>query len=852
VATHENRTTKSSKQPVIIALLLGTGLALGHSLTPAYLPLLIITATTLTLLYLLLRLIPNYKLAAILCTLALGTAWVSLAASWWVLRYDRLPDNNIASAVNTTPHLWHLQGTITTAPVIRTKERGIFARYSYRKPVTYFQMKVNHALLNNGKIIKLTGRVLVHLKQADHTLHAGDQLEVFGPLSAFPAAHNPGEYDRAQLARFQGLAGIITIGSPDNIHRLKPIRLAPSTLLNTILRWRENIRTTTTGWLNQDIPDDENQAPESLLAALLLGQRAPPLDDIQQSFRTVGLAHVLAVSGLHLGILVVTVLLIVRFLNLTPLSERLIILALVILYLTIVPARIPVWRAGVMLIVFQLASHTGRRISAVNILAWTAIILMIWKPSEITQPGFQLSFGNVFALLILTRPFRNKLFGPPHDIEILPEHRIRTILAEWCKTFIAAIPVPWLVSLPLVAYYFHTIPLIGIIATILVAPFVALILALGFLKIIATLLFPSLSFLLAPILLWNARTLINLVSGLENIPFAAVAVPPPSLAWTLITTIFIIYFIIRKPLYILSFRRILINISQYITTATILVLWLFLPNFPSLTPSRHQPPDAQVTMLSVGNGSCYIIQSHQQTALYDAGSGGFFGAGEVIINPALKQLGISKVETIIISHGDIDHYGGAVAVMKAFHTKNLIIPPQMIITAQQKPKGPVAFLLNETRKRNITITPAARGFILPIGQAQLHWLNPIADYEYERSNNSSAVIHLQTPAGTSMLFTGDLQPVAMHQLERDYSQQQLHADIMELPHHGGWSTDAAEFFQIVNPTIILQSVGNSRLRNDRWESILKNKQRYITAQVGATTCTINRDGTISVKTFTKQ
>ena len=854
MSSHENHSVNSSKRPVAIAVLLGVGLAIGQFLNPAYLPLLLVLAISFITLYLSLRFTPQTRALTILGAVLLSSAWMSLAASWWIVRYERLPENNLAAVVDTTPRspqLWRLQGVITTPPVIRTKERGIFAHYSYRKPVTYFQMKVARAILNNGQAVNITGRVLVHLKDADDHLHIGDTLQVYGSLSAFPPAHNPGEYDRAQLAKIQGLAGIISVGSRDLIQPANLPKPPLSTVLTNLQRWRENIRSTTAGWLHQDFPDDENEGPESLLAALLLGDRAPALDDIQQSFRTVGLAHVLAVSGLHLGILVVTILLIIRILNLSPIYERLIVLALVILYLTIVPARIPVWRAGVMLIVFQLASFTGRRISAVNILAWTAVILMIWKPSEITQPGFQLSFGNVFALLTLTRPFRNKLFGPPRDIETIPRARIPNILVEWGKTFTAAIPVPWLVSLPIVAYYFHTIPLIGIVATVAVSPFVVSILALGFLKIIAALAFPSLSYLLAPVLFWFARTLIALVSGLENVPFSAVTVPPPSVWWTITATLIIIYFIIRKPFTYPSIRNRIFTVVQILSVIIALMVWLFWPRINLYFPSGNPPPAAQITMLSVGNGSCYIIQSGGQAVLYDAGSGGFFGAGEVIINPALRQMGISSVETIIISHGDIDHYGGAVAVMRAFHTGNLIVSPQMISTAEQNPAGPVAFLLDTSRELGINITPAARGFVLPIGEAQLHWLNPIADYDYQRSNNSSAVIRLETQANTSMLFTGDIQSVAMEQLEQDYSPQQLHADIMELPHHGGFTDDAVDFVKTINPDIILQSAGWSRLRNDRWGKILTDKKRYITAQSGATTCAINHDGTISVNTFLK-
>lgn len=785
----------------------------------------------------------------------LSLACVATAAAYWIVRYERAPSENLSQFVDDEPRIWRLRGRVSSEPTVRRESRGSLARFSFLGPVSFFRMQVKGAVMNGGKEESIPGAVLVRTSWEERRFSVGDEIEAYGMLRAFPKPRNPGEFDRHQAAKKEGIAGILSVKARGSIRLIESNREGWTVWMWKFRTWRAKLQKHAAGWLHQDLNAESTKRTsesvgdegEALLAALLLGDRGPSLDEVQESFRRVGLSHLLSISGLHLGILVLTGIIFVRFLNPPIVVERVFLLLLVGAFLLIVPARIPVWRAGAMLGVFGLASKSGRRISAVNVLALSAIGLMIWKPSEMFEPGFQLSFGIVFAMLALTNRTRYGLFGERQDIELLSAWGQ---WREWGKSFVAATLVAWVMSLPIVIYHFHTIPLIAPLATMLASPFILVILAGGYLKILTAFLYPSLGVVLGPIVLATSNSLVKMITVLDAIPGAYVSVKPVGLTWTVCASGVLFYGLYSAA--VMRSRRWHAGLLWGALIVSILVIWMIAPWDGLVRGSNPKPRAAgKITMLSVGNGSCYVVESGGEVAVFDAGVGGFFGAGDAMIVPALRAMGITRVETIFISHGDIDHYLAAIEIMESFRTNRVIVPPQMVKKGEDDPRGPVAFFLEQVNDMGGAIETAARGSMMKIGELNLRWLNPIAGFDYERSNNSSFVIRVETTGNspTSFLFTGDIQAVAMKQLERAFDEEALHAEMIELPHHGGWSDDAVHFVEVVNPKIILQSAGSDRLRNDRWSNVLGGRERWVTAVDGATTCTINADGTIDVGSF---
>ncbi|MFG0328882.1 MAG: ComEC/Rec2 family competence protein [Phycisphaerales bacterium] len=763
--------------------------------------------------------------------LSLGLATLALAAARMSSYADQVARSDLTAYIRAGEELWRLEGRIRTPPVIKTASGGSMAKFGHQGPLTYFQFEVESAHGDAASTQPMTGAVLVRVAEPVYHWRVGDRMIVEGMLSPFPSARNEGEFDRNRLARVQGLAGILESDTRRNVVELG---FTP-TFDWRWRRWRAAIRDRAAGWILQDLTSSPTARRDALLAALLLGDRGPGLSGLDQAFQRIGLAHLLSISGLHLTMLALVATLVLRGISRSTTLERLALILLIVSYLLLLPGRIPVWRAGVMMIAFLLADLTGRRMNSVNVLALAAIALLAWRPSELLAPGFQLSFGVVLALITLTEPMREKLFGEREEFERLsaPE-----MLWSAVKTTIAATLVAWVISLPLVAYHFGIVCPLAPVISLAALPLIGVILPAGYIKALTAVAFPSVGVLLAPVLSIFTDGLIGLVVRLDELPLSSIVVGHPSLGWTTIATLAAAWIIVSPA----PRRR-----ARWVRSGVVaaIAVWLTLPSWSPVP--RFERDAARLTMLAVGNGSCYVIESRGEAAIFDAGSGSYFAIGDTLITPTLRRQGILRVRTMILSHADIDHFAAAVEVMASMGVRELLVTPPMIDQADADPLSPVATLLDETALLGVTVRVVSAGHRMNLGDATLEWLAPEEGTTHSTDNDSSAVIRIEA-AGRAALLTGDIAGQAMERLTNEASSQ-IRADILELPHHGSWSEDAVEFVDLVNPEIILQSTGHSRLRLDRWAARLSSRQRFVSAWAGTTTVHIRSDGQLVVETF---
>lgn len=773
-----------------------------------------------------------------LAPLLLSIAAIALSASWASLREHRVEDSSLAAMVSNRDHLWQLEGRIGSPPTVKTPGRGSLGRFGYQEPITVFRFEVTDAIATDGTRVALTGAALVRVNGAGYRWEVGDQLRLRGMLRSFPPAMNPGETDLAQIARAQGLAGLLDVATMESVVELGEQR----DWLWQLRRWQSDLRTRAAGWIRQDLPETDETRRDALLAALMLGERGAGLDGLDKSFARVGLAHLLAISGMHLAILVLTGLLIVRLFSWPPAIERFVIALLVVAYLFVVPARIPVWRAGVMSLAFLGAGVLGRRLDHLNLWAISALVVLLWQPSELLSPGAQLSFGVVLGLVVLTPHLRLKLFGEPRDAELLSP---ADDIFEQCKTIVAATLVAWLVATPLVAHVFGVICPLAPLATLPAMALTHIALAAGYLKALTAVLLPSVGVILAPILAIATDGLIGLVDRVDRLPLSSLPILQPGVLWTLATTAAAVWWMRRRVESGASRWR------RWAAPAMLVVLfgWLMRSHGPAwIDPSRQQ---SRLIMLAVGNGSCYIVESGGQAVMFDAGSGNYLGIGDSTIIPAVRRLGILEVPTLILSHGDVDHFAAAIEVMAELHTRRLLITTDMINQTQTDPLGPIALVVHEAERLGVQLIIADAGYEAQYGDSRWRWLHPARVATYDTSNEASMVIRVDVGAHR-LLLCGDLQGQGMEDLMAECDVNTLHASIMELPHHGGWSGLSASFVRRVDPQIVLQSTAGGRLMGDRWSEELAGRQRYVTAERGATIVDLAADGSQRVQTHLRE
>ena len=794
--------------------------------------------------------------------LALACAAFSLSASFTLTRSLSLSTDPLAQLASTDSALLRVTGTIRSTPILRTPSAPVHA-YG-QQAATTFELSVDSWEGPASTVVtpRPSPGLFVRMAGAQPGLVAGERVTLSGLLQPISPPLNPGEFDRATDARRRGLSASLWVADPAGLVRWPPDSSPP--LLTRLQTFRERLhnraaawlftgldRTDPLDWLGDEV--DRANRSRALLAALLLGDRSSQLSALTPAFQRTGLVHLLTISGSHLAIFIALLAFLLRLLHISPSLERGFILLLVLSYLLILPVEAPLLRSGLMVALYALFSAGGRRVEPLSILGLTAILLLLWNPSEAVTASFQLTFGIIIGLVTLTHPVRRLLFGPRPDLETLSRprqvlHMLYTAVAASCAAFL------W--AAPLTLFHFGLLSTLSIPLSILLAPLVTLLLALGYLKVLLTALFPPLASLLGPPLLALADSFIWSIERADQLPFVSIRTLFPSLLWLLLCLSFLLYLASRPPRNSLDdphplSRTLLLRVLPIV----LLCLYLFRGNLPFLSPLERDP-STRITMLAVGDGSCYLIESAGRAALFDCGSGSNPAAARTIITPALHRLGVLHLDSIIISHADVDHYNAARDVMTTFHCSALYITSPMRAESDRLRGSALATLVDSARLAGVNLITADAGLSLAFGSCTFDWLapppdptrwldatgSPLAD------NELAAVIRLSAPPSFTMLFTADSQAEGLRRL-LNLPASQLRANAMELPHHGSWNPDSARLVSLVNPRFLFQSTGPSRLVLDRWTSLPASSTRFISQLDGAATLTITPDGAVTASTF---
>jgi competence protein ComEC len=238
-----------------------------------------------------------------------------------------------------------------------------------------------------------------------------------------------------------------------------------------------------------------------------------------------------------------------------------------------------------------------------------------------------------------------------------------------------------------------------------------------------------------------------------------------------------------------------------------------------------------------------VLRSGSEVIVFDAGTMGDPGSGARIVVPALRTLGVRRVDTLIISHANLDHFSAMLEVVDAFGADEVLVTPQFLNEASDVASPPAA-LLEGMHERGVEVVTVSRGEARTFGEAAFEWIHPPSDAAFEAVNDAAMVVRIDA-AGRRILLCGDVQAEAMSMITAAEDAEALRADVIELPHHGSFRDDAVAFVQMVSPRVVLQSTGHGRLRRDRWAEVLAESHRLITARDGACWVEVDDEGVIT-------
>lgn len=518
-----------------------------------------------------------------------------------------------------------------------------------------------------------------------------------------------------------------------------------------------------------------DQPYQQLLGALLLGERADLPQEWRDNFSKIGLNHLLAISGLHVGFIVIIFRALLQPFQLKPVLQNSIISLLLVLYIMLTGFRPAIIRAGLLALAFFWAPVFKRSGDIYNLLGLTAIINLLFNPYELFNPGFQLSY--LILVMIINWYWLLKDF--------LPSPLAVSVAAQ-------------LGSMPITAYYFNSIALSGIVANIWAIPLTGLIVSLAMSGLLLSLINPVFGWLVNRPVYLLSKLMVKGVELMAAFPYGFFEVAAPAVLNCLFLYLFLLFFpfFYRKkiiPLHLTKRKR---NFQLFsVAFLLFLLLNLMIPLFNN---------QLEVIFLAVGQGdSVFIDFPSGQTMLVDGGgmAGYDSSQGKRSILPFLKKRGIKKLDLVFITHFDTDHALGITDLLQDNRVGRLIV-------ASGFERNQLAEkVLKLAAEKGVKVSTVQAGDRFQFNQALLQVLNPERELPADRSRNENSIVLKLTYRNFSMLLTGDLEREGENRLlEQDLD---LYCQILKLGHHGSSSSSSLVFLQRISPREGIISVGKN-------------------------------------------
>ncbi len=681
-----------------------------------------------------------------------------------------------------------------------------------------------------------SGDILVQISEPDPRLRVGQTIRAWGMLDRPAPAMNPGQFDWAAYYRMQRVLASLHIPRASNIVIVQDD--GPSLLA----RWRAWTRDTLASGFT-----DRQSLDHALLSALVLGDSDPELRDVQEQFRATGTSHHLAISGMHIAVMGGVIFLMARVLRISPGKSWMIAMVFVTLYgLAALPSP-PVVRSVLLWLALGVAILARRATDLLQLLSLVVIGMLLYHPLDLFNAGFQLSFGIVLGLILLTRPMTHILgMNQRDELEVATEPtrwalRAAAYVDNQILLIIAAGIVAYLVSIPVIASHFTQLNPYAIAASILLAPVVFVTLIAGVFKIMLTALFPGFAGTFAWIAQQPTAGMRVSVDWLSRIPGGDVPLPAPT--WWMIG-LFYMTLILAAVAWRARSARILTRLAHLASIGVLLIL----PYHSTITQASPVTTSngLRLTLLSVGAGQCAVIEPPSgRVTVIDAGSLSLSDPVRRAIAPFLRQRGITMLDTIAVSHANSDHFSAVGELVEAYGVRQVIVGHNFHSSGADNPM--LAETLSQLKRNQTPPTVVSPGQIIPLGSdTTLEVIWPASDASSLAANDQSMVVRL-THAGTRVLFAADIQDDAVREL-MTRAPDAIRSDILVAPHHGSAEDTTSAFLNAVGARTILAS--NDRTltgKQNHFDQLMRSRTLLRTHTSGAITLTIDDKGVYHVE-----
>jgi len=756
--------------------------------------------------------------------------------------YSQPEPNDISNLLADEPKLATIRGSVISEPYISRYPDWEFARFKPSDPTTSFYLKITEIKGVDG-LVKVTGTVRVQVGEPVLDLQPGDNIQAYCWLDRFVPPTNPGQFDVAgYLARRNVFAGVY-IESRDGI------KLLQSSAAGAFAKLKTRIKQAATNALIGDLPQERTS--RGLLQALLLGNRRDIDSDTYQAFRKTGLLHFISLSGMHLGILFGIVWWLCKTAGFLKPARAFICAVAVAVFLLVVPPRAPTVRAAIICWIFCASVFFRRHPNPVNTLSLAAIILLLIRPTQLFEAGWQLSFAAVLGILLFTERIHFFLYEKTTGLRLRKKgpkttavsYRMSSRPGPFILRLLSAGLAAWIGGAGILLYHFYTINPLVSIWTVLVFPLVSAILILGFLKMLLFFLLPTLGWILGIAAMFLSDVLVRFVEFIAHLDFSQILIGRVSIALVVIYYSFVIF---AGYAY---FRRPMIKRAICALALCSIIIYLGVVKW-----QRTYRDNLVLTCLDVGHGQAILAQlPGKANVLFDAGALFINDVGTRIVSPYLDYIGIRNIDALIISHNDTDHINGIPEVVENCNVRNIYANNAFF--DRNDVWGTARFLNDCLAVKGHQIKRIVQA-LNPGGSTKVEMLWPDeSDRNYgDLSDNDRSLVSLIEYAGSKILLCSDIEEFAQREFLRLYPD--LRADVVIVPHHGSTATLDPEFLKHFDADILICSCGRRQYEHISPESksakYFPVKVRLLcTYQTGAVAVCVNKNGAAKAEVFTK-
>lgn len=651
----------------------------------------------------------------------------------------------------------------------------------------------------------------------------GDYICMSGTVSVPDSATNPGTFDQYIYLRNKGYYLCISNGTIESGNH-RPY---------SIEGFLYGIKNRCTKIIDNSF-DSESAG---IVKAMLVADKSTLDKNIKKLYSENGIAHIMAISGVHVAIIGMTLYGFLRKLRIGRLISGTFSIAIIILYGIMTGMSSSTERAVIMLILSIAAEYFGRKTDAPTSMGFAMIIMVLGNPYVILDAGFQLSFAAITGVTVVAPQLRKllrmfKCFIKEADEKKKQKHKKIMSLRKMIIKLIDALVVgiaSFITTTPVIIYYYYQFPPYSILINLIVIPLVSLIVGGSILVVLTGLFFTGAAVVMTypvRLILFGYKYLCIFASGL---PGASVLVGHISIGMVFVyyLSVVLIFAILR-----------MIRIGKTEREGPILYLMLATVLFLTVVYEVYSyDKSLKVVYMDVGQGDGVLLRtSGHGGILIDGGSSSNKRVGEYVMVPVLKYYGVSEVEYAFVSHGDVDHVSGLEYLLNeeqsGVHVVNLVLPEYGDQDALQE-------LKSEATANNVNIIYMKPGDNITYNHQHAETINIECLYPDEEAgqgvldtNNLSMILKTtitwdvreadienlnkssDSDASLSLLFVGDAGIAAEQRLIELYGKNSLGeisdsiaCDILKVGHHGSRNSSGSDFLKRVSAMYGIISCG---------------------------------------------